>query len=202
MPKEVGLLTNLSIPDRGNAIHSSLAVCIMTSLNYQKNTIKKKLAKNFQKAKDQELWEREKKQISKGKTNFSEVPKESLEEFLARDGQIEVLPVKYKTTIEDRLAQYAELNRAKDNLGEKQVAEILDKLEVRYYFQHPMVPYIADFYLPDHSLIIEVDGDCHKYTTKSDIRRDSYFRNRGIETIRLPSGKVSFSDVQQILEVR
>lgn len=176
--------------------------CVMTSLNYQKHTIKRNVAKNSQKAKDQELWEREKKRINQEQTSFSEGHKESLEEFLARGGKIEVLPTKHKTSIEDRLAQYAALNRTKDNPGEKQVAEILDKLEVRYYFQHPMIPYIADFYLPDYSLIIEVDGGSHKYTTKADTRRDSYFRNRGIETIRLPSGKVSLSDVQKIVETR
>jgi very-short-patch-repair endonuclease len=48
---------------------------------------------------------------------------------------------------------------------------------------------IADFYLPEHKLIIEIDGQYHNFA--KDRRRDDWFeRARGIRTLRLTNEQV------------
>ena len=40
--------------------------------------------------------------------------------------------------------------------------------------QHPIGPYIADFYVPRLGLVIELDGDSHDFRVKKDRVRDRY----------------------------
>lgn len=47
--------------------------------------------------------------------------------------------------------------------------------------------YIVDFYFPDASLAVEIDGEHHENQRDYDARRDSWLRSRGIEVIRIPS---------------
>ena len=48
---------------------------------------------------------------------------------------------------------------------------------------------IADFYLPTHNIIIEIDGPCHD--PEKDKRRDQWFEQvRGIRTLRLTNEQV------------
>ena len=47
--------------------------------------------------------------------------------------------------------------------------------------------YVADFYLPDFNLIIEIDGDSHNNSHKYDkIRDKAFYREKGIRTLRIP----------------
>lgn len=52
--------------------------------------------------------------------------------------------------------------------------------------QHGIGPYIVDFYCPEQSLIIEVDGDSHADADQivKDQRRDTYFQSLGLRVIR------------------
>jgi very-short-patch-repair endonuclease len=53
--------------------------------------------------------------------------------------------------------------------------------------QHPVGPYILDFYCAEARLAVEIDGAVHDHPDQvaHDRRRDAYFRERGIETLRL-----------------
>src|ERR1700744_3547295 len=53
--------------------------------------------------------------------------------------------------------------------------------------QHPIGPYILDFYCAEARLAVEIDGQSHWSAEQSahDERRDAYFRAMGIETLRL-----------------
>jgi very-short-patch-repair endonuclease len=48
---------------------------------------------------------------------------------------------------------------------------------------------IADFYLPDHNLIIEIDGDYHD-PAKDRVKDARFLHERGIRTLRLTNDQV------------
>lgn len=57
---------------------------------------------------------------------------------------------------------------------------------------------IADFYLPEHKLIVEIDGPCHDDPAK-DRRRDNWFQQaRGIRTLRLTNDQVLRGDFSSL----
>ncbi|QKK08041.1 MAG: DUF559 domain-containing protein [Planctomycetota bacterium] len=56
--------------------------------------------------------------------------------------------------------------------------------------QHPIGPYIADFFCHDAQLIVEVDGATHGPRRAQDARRDAWFDQRGIRTLRVPATEV------------
>jgi very-short-patch-repair endonuclease len=57
---------------------------------------------------------------------------------------------------------------------------------LKFRRQHSIGPYVADFYCPELKLALELDG--HYHTTPAgmehDYRRDQYFLQQGITTIR------------------
>ncbi len=65
--------------------------------------------------------------------------------------------------------------------------------------QHPMGPYILDFYCPDAKLCIEIDGWGHNMgdQPERDERRDRWLRAQGVDVLRIPAAEV-FKDVDEI----
>jgi very-short-patch-repair endonuclease len=57
----------------------------------------------------------------------------------------------------------------------------------RFRRQHPIGPYILDFYCPAIGLAIEVDGEGHGHPkiAEHDSRRDRWLSAQGVTTIRL-----------------
>jgi very-short-patch-repair endonuclease len=57
----------------------------------------------------------------------------------------------------------------------------------KFRVQHPIGPYILDFYCAEARLAVEIDGQSHWSTDQvaHDQRRDAYFREMGIQTLRL-----------------
>lgn len=55
----------------------------------------------------------------------------------------------------------------------------------RFRRQHPIGPYILDFYCVELKVAIEVDGIQHDPVR--DARRDSWLLEQGIRTIRIPA---------------
>lgn len=55
--------------------------------------------------------------------------------------------------------------------------------------QHPVGPYILDFYCAEVRLAVEIDGQTHWSADQErhDARRDAYLQAMGIETLRLSS---------------
>jgi very-short-patch-repair endonuclease len=58
--------------------------------------------------------------------------------------------------------------------------------------QHPIGPYVADFYCSAARLVIEVDGGHHTEDAQlaHDERRDVYMQRLGYEVLRVPSGEI------------
>ncbi len=58
--------------------------------------------------------------------------------------------------------------------------------DLKFCRQHGIGPYIVDFFCPQKSLVIEVDGDVHaeKSVQKKDKERERYFQSLGLRVIR------------------
>ena len=56
--------------------------------------------------------------------------------------------------------------------------------------QHPIGPYVADFYCPAAKLVIEIDGLIHEFTVVRDQARDEYMRPLGLTVLRIPASDV------------
>ena len=58
--------------------------------------------------------------------------------------------------------------------------------------QHPVGPYVLDFYCSDARLCIEVDGASHSMGDRPerDVRRDAYLSANGVEVVRLTASYV------------
>ncbi|SDB08528.1 endonuclease domain-containing protein [Bauldia litoralis] len=58
--------------------------------------------------------------------------------------------------------------------------------------QHPIGPYVIDFYCPAAKLAVEVDGWGHVTGDRParDERRDAWLSDRGVTTLRIPAGDV------------
>ncbi len=66
------------------------------------------------------------------------------------------------------------------------------KLGFKVRRQHPIGPYIADFFVRDARLVIEIDGSPHDYgeQTDRDAVRDKYLMNQGYRVARLVAAEV------------
>ena len=66
----------------------------------------------------------------------------------------------------------------------------LDGLKFRR--QHPLDPYVLDFYCAEAKLAVEIDGEAHADPGRAaqDRRRDAYLLDRGVRTLRIPARQV------------
>jgi len=69
---------------------------------------------------------------------------------------------------------------------------------IRFRRQHPIGPFVLDFYCPRAKLAIEIDGMAHDMGDRPqrDVSRDRWLSEQGIATMRVPA-----SDVFQRLEI-
>ena len=59
--------------------------------------------------------------------------------------------------------------------------------DLRFRRQHPIGPFVADFYCPAAKLVVEIDGAFHNYSRLADLRRDEYLSSLGLRVIRIPA---------------
>lgn len=59
--------------------------------------------------------------------------------------------------------------------------------DLRFRRQHPIGPYILDFYCDAAKLAVEVDGEGHLGRVAHDERRDRWLLAQGIRTLRIPA---------------
>ena len=66
------------------------------------------------------------------------------------------------------------------------------KLGFKVRRQHPIGPYIADFFIRDASLVIEIDGMSHDFGDhpQRDAVRDRYLEEQGYRVVRLVASDV------------
>ena len=63
---------------------------------------------------------------------------------------------------------------------------------IRFRRQHPIGPYILDFYCEDASLAIEIDGESHAHpdAVAHDRRRTEWLNSHGVEVMRIEAQDV------------
>jgi very-short-patch-repair endonuclease len=66
------------------------------------------------------------------------------------------------------------------------------KLGARFRSQHPIPPYVVDFYCASARLVIEVDGLAHDNPERADrdARRDRALNEKGYDVLRLPASMI------------
>jgi very-short-patch-repair endonuclease len=73
----------------------------------------------------------------------------------------------------------------------------LDGLQFRR--QHPLGPYILDFYCPAHRLVVEVDGGVHAEQMEYDADRTQHLERYGYRVMRVRNDEV-LTDLPAVLE--
>src|SRR5215207_6077184 len=63
---------------------------------------------------------------------------------------------------------------------------------LRFRRQHPIGPYVIDFFCPTARLAVEVDGATHDHPEQPvhDTQRDAWLTQRGVNLLRFPAGDV------------
>ena len=63
---------------------------------------------------------------------------------------------------------------------------------LKFRRQHPLGPYVADFYCAAAKLLVEVDGDAHDMGDRPerDARRDAWLREQGLCVLRFLAADV------------
>lgn len=71
----------------------------------------------------------------------------------------------------------------------------------RFRRQHPVGPYVLDFYCEAARLAVEIDGDQHGDPAQSahDARRDDWLNRQGIRVMRIPARDV-LADLPAVLD--
>jgi very-short-patch-repair endonuclease len=98
-----------------------------------------------------------------------------------------------KRTANDTTVQARELRRSM-TLPEGLLWQVLRKRPGGFKFrrQHPLAPYVLDFYCAETKLVIEVDGSAHNMGDRPqhDARRDVWLREQGLRVIRFDAADV------------
>ncbi|MDG5489415.1 DUF559 domain-containing protein [Sphingomonas sp. BGYR3] len=63
-------------------------------------------------------------------------------------------------------------------------------LGAKFRRQHPLPPYVLDFYCPAARLVVEIDGKAHANRLDHDRRRDDFLRGKGLTVLRIPARDV------------
>jgi very-short-patch-repair endonuclease len=66
------------------------------------------------------------------------------------------------------------------------------KADLKFRRQHPIGPYIVDFYCAEARLVVEIDGKVHDATEAQaqDAQRDAFVRENGYQVLRLNAANV------------
>ena len=94
----------------------------------------------------------------------------------------------------------AKLLRKNMTQAEKVLWIRLDKnqLGTRFKAQHPIDAFIADFYCHTHKLVIELDGEIHKFQGDYDAGRTAELERFGIKVIRFTNQEV-LTDIENVV---
>ncbi len=72
---------------------------------------------------------------------------------------------------------------------------------LRFRRQHPVGPFVLDFYCPSAKLAVEVDGPAHEGQTERDERRSDWLRREGIRVLRFSAAEVEARPVAVVAAI-
>jgi very-short-patch-repair endonuclease len=92
----------------------------------------------------------------------------------------------------DKAYKKARWSRRNLSLPEKLLWVRLRGAEVRFRKQHPIGPYVLDFYCASAKLAIEVDGAAHDFgdRPRRDELRTQWLKSQGIDVLRIPAKEI------------
>jgi very-short-patch-repair endonuclease len=61
---------------------------------------------------------------------------------------------------------------------------------LRFRRQHPVVPYVADYFCPSAKVVMELDGRSHDGQRDKDQQRQDYLERQGLRVIRFSNDSV------------
>ena len=75
-------------------------------------------------------------------------------------------------------------------------------MDVQFYRQKPIGPYIVDFYAPKAKIVVEVDGSQHmeKEIEQKDVKRDKYLKNQNLFVLRFDNLQV-LQELDSVVEM-
>ncbi len=72
------------------------------------------------------------------------------------------------------------------------------QLGVRFKAQHPIERFIVDFYCHQSKLVVELDGEIHKFQKEYDLGREAELEKYGIKIIRFTNDDV-ISNIDRVV---
>ena len=70
---------------------------------------------------------------------------------------------------------------------------------IKFRRQHILSPYIVDFYCPAHRLVIEIDGEVHKFRKEFDLTRTTYLEEHNVKVLRFWNYEIE-QDIDTVLD--
>jgi len=61
---------------------------------------------------------------------------------------------------------------------------------IKFRRQHPIGPYVVDFFAAEGALVVEVDGASHDARQSYDAARDDFLKSRGLRVLRIAAADV------------
>ena len=100
------------------------------------------------------------------------------------------------------------ITRARELRGNMTIAELKLWAEikgeqlngVKFRRQHPISPYIVDFYASQLKLVVEVDGDTHDEQKEYDARRTDFLKRKGYDILHFTNEEIH-QDLEGVLEI-
>lgn len=102
----------------------------------------------------------------------------------------------------DNIKEKAKILRKRMTESEKLLWSRLRKRQISsQYFrrQHPINIYIVDFYCHKCSLVIELDGEIHRFQKKDDIERTRDLESFGLKVIRFKNQAV-LNNIENVIQ--
>jgi very-short-patch-repair endonuclease len=101
-----------------------------------------------------------------------------------------------------KLKPFAQQMRRQPTAAEHMLWQALRRRQVdgfKFRRQHTIERFIVDFYCPEASLIIEVDGPIHEYTAEKDAIRQAFLEAQGHRVVRITNEAV-FQALPEVIE--
>ena len=103
------------------------------------------------------------------------------------------MPIRPSNRPTERTRERAKELRKHASFPEKRLWGILQSRKLgglKFRRQHPVEPYIVDFYCPEAALVIEVDGKSHAGRKEYDDQRTAFLKSRGLTVLRVHNDDV------------
>ena len=112
------------------------------------------------------------------------------------------MPSTNKPLVDPTIRQHARENRHHQSPAEAKLWKVLRNHNVegrKFRRQHPIGPYIVDFYCHEARLVVELDGRSHDAQINYDAARTAWLESQGYQVIRFVNAQV-MKDIVSVVE--